>query len=175
MPYLKPILLTFIFQSMVLFNFSTDSDISNWRILDDVVMGGRSDGNFKVNTDGHGEYYGDVSLKNNGGFSSLRYYFDTKVTDDYSKFTLRIKGDGKAYQFRVKDDRYNRYSFIYEFETTGEWQTVSIPFSEMYASFRGYRVDIPNFKGNQMEEIAFLIGNKKEESFKILIDSISLE
>jgi hypothetical protein len=138
-------------------------------------MGGRSDGNFKVNTDGHGEYYGDVSLKNNGGFSSLRYYFDTKVTDDYSKFTLRIKGDGKAYQFRVKDDRYNRYSFIYEFETTGEWQTVSIPFSEMYASFRGYRVDIPNFKGNQMEEIAFLIGNKKEESFKILIDSISLE
>ena len=45
----------------------------------------------------------------------------------------------------------------------------------MYASFRGYRLDIPNFKGQQMEEIAFLIGNKKEESFKLLIDSIILE
>jgi NADH dehydrogenase [ubiquinone] 1 alpha subcomplex assembly factor 1 len=175
MPYLKPILFTLIVQSMVLFNFTTDSDISNWRILDDGVMGGLSDGNFKINTEGHGEYYGDVSLENNGGFSSLRYYFETKSTKEYSKFKLRIKGDGKSYQFRVKDNRYNRYSFIYEFETTGEWQTVSIPFSEMYASFRGYRVDIPNFKGNQMEEIAFLIGNKKEESFKILIDSISLE
>ncbi|WP_439151511.1 CIA30 family protein [Winogradskyella sp.] len=175
MPFLKPILLTFIFQSMMVFNFSTDSDISNWRILDDVVMGGRSDGNFKVNSDGYGEYYGDVSLKNNGGFSSLRYYFETRKTEDYSKFVLRIKGDGKAYQFRVKDDSSNRYSFIFEFETTGDWQTVTIPFSEMYASFRGYRVDIPNYKGNQMEEIAFLIGNKKEESFKILIDSISLK
>lgn len=175
MPFLRPILLTFIFQSMMVFNFSTDSDISNWRILDDVVMGGRSDGNFKVNSDGYGEYYGDVSLKNNGGFSSLRYYFETRKTEDYSKFVLRIKGDGKAYQFRVKDDSSNRYSFIFEFETTGDWQTVTIPFSEMYASFRGYRVDIPNYKGNQMEEIAFLIGNKKEESFKILIDSISLK
>ena len=40
---------------------------------------------------------------------------------------------------------------------------------------RGYKVDIPNFEGNEMEEIAFLIGNKKEESFKLLIDSISLD
>ena len=27
--------------SMTLFNFDSKSDISNWRIVDDVVMGGR--------------------------------------------------------------------------------------------------------------------------------------
>ena len=64
---------------MTLFQFNTDSSIENWRILDDVVMGGRSDGHFKINSDGHGEYTGNVSLENNGGFSSLRYYFDTFV------------------------------------------------------------------------------------------------
>ena len=161
--------------SMTLFQFTSNSNLDNWKILDDVVMRGRSDGHFKVNDDGHGEYYGDISLANNGGFSSLRYYFDTVDASDYSKFKIRVKGDGKTYQLRVKDSRYHGYSYIYKFETTGEWQTVEIPFGDMYASFRGYRVDIPNFKGDQMEEIAFLIGNKKKESFKLLIDTIGLE
>ncbi|NRB58587.1 MAG: CIA30 family protein [Winogradskyella sp.] len=160
---------------MTLFQFNTDSSIENWRILDDVVMGGRSDGHFKINSDGHGEYTGNVSLENNGGFSSLRYYFDTLNSSEYTKFKLRIKGDGKTYQFRVKDSQYNRYSYIYTFETTEDWQTVEIEFEKMYASFRGYRLDIPNFKGDQMAEIAFLIGNKKKESFKLIIDSITLE
>jgi len=175
MSYFNTIILTILFQSMTLFNFTSDSDISNWKILDDVVMGGRSDGNFKINKDGYGEYTGEVSLKNNGGFSSLRYYFDSIDTDSYSKFKIRLKGDGKSYQFRVKDKRNNHYSYIYKFTSTEDWQTIEIPFSEMYASFRGYELDIPNYNGDQMEEIAFLIGNKKEESFKLIIDSISLE
>ncbi|WP_296347392.1 CIA30 family protein [Winogradskyella sp.] len=169
------VLILLLQQSMTLFQFNTDSSIENWRILDDVVMGGRSDGHFKINSDGHGEYTGNVSLENNGGFSSLRYYFDTLNSSEYTKFKLRIKGDGKTYQFRVKDSQYNRYSYIYTFETTEDWQTVEIEFEKMYASFRGYRLDIPNFKGDQMAEIAFLIGNKKKESFKLIIDSITLE
>lgn len=175
---MKPflILLILVFQSsMSIFQFNAESNIDNWRILDDVVMGGRSNGEFKINDEGFGEYSGNVSLENNGGFSSLRYYFDTVDSQDYNTFKLKIKGDGKTYQFRVKDRRYNRYSYIYKFETSGEWQTIEIPFNAMYASFRGYRLDIPNFKGDQMEEIAFLIGNKKAESFKLIIDSISLE
>jgi hypothetical protein len=160
---------------MTLFNFTQSSDISNWQILDDVVMGGRSNGNFKINENGHGEFSGDISLENNGGFSSLRYYFNTVKSKDYSKFVIKLKGDNKAYQFRVKDKQTNRYSYIYKFSTTNNWETIEIPFSEMYASFRGYRLDLPNYNGIQMEEIAILIGNKKEEQFKLLIDSITLE
>jgi len=162
-------------QSMTIFNFTKDSDISNWKILDDVVMGGRSNGDFIINEEGHGKFIGEISLKNNGGFSSLRYNFKTKTTADYSKFVIKIKGDGKPYQFRVKDQQNNRHSYIYEFNTTENWQTIEIPFSEMYAAYRGRKLDIPNFEGNQMEEIAFLFGNKKEENFKLLIDNISLK
>jgi len=160
---------------MTIFNFSKDSNISNWRIVDDVVMGGRSNGNFEIDTNGHGKFSGEISLKNNSGFSSLRYNFETQSTTKYSKFVLKIKGDGKSYQFRVKDRSYSRHSYIYKFNTSKTWETIEIPFSEMYASFRGYRLDIPNFNGNKMEAIAFLIGNKKEEKFKLIIDSISLE
>lgn len=160
---------------MTIFDFSSTSDISDWKIVDDVVMGGRSDGHFKINDDGHGDYSGKVSLENNGGFSSLHYEFESIDTKAYSKFILKIKGDGKPYQFRVKDKRSHRYSYIFQFSTSGAWQTIEIPFSEMSAAFRGRSVDIPNFEGAHMEEIAFLIGNKKEETFQLLIDSISLE
>jgi len=161
--------------TFTLFDFSTTSDLSNWRIVDDVVMGGRSSGNFEINTDGHGEFSGEVSLKNNGGFSSLRYRFKTKDVSAYSKVKLRVKGDGKNYQFRVKTSSGDYASYIYEFETTTDWMTIEIPFAAMDPRFRGRKLNEPNFPGEQLEEIAFLIGNKKEQSFKLLLDSIVLE
>lgn len=161
-------------QNFPLFNFTKDSDISKWQIIDDGVMGGRSNGSFNINNDGYGEFSGKVSLENNGGFSSVHYNFNTIDCKAYSKFIIHLKADGKNYQFRVKDRRNQKYAFIYEFETSGEWQTIEIPFSKMYASYRGYRMDIPNFQGHQMEEIAFLVGNKKSEDFKLIIDTIYL-
>ena len=162
-------------QNTVIFNFNKESDLKDWRIVDDVVMGGRSNGQFKMTENGFGRFYGMISLDNNGGFSSVRYAFDTKSSARFSKFVLRIKGDGKIYQFRVRSQRNQRHSYIYKFQTTGEWQTLEIPFAEMYASFRGYRLNIPNFGGDQIEEIAFLIGNKKEESFDLRIAKITME
>lgn len=160
---------------MTIFDFNSESNIQNWRIIDDVVMGGRSNGNFKVNTDGHGEFSGYVSLENNGGFSSVRYNFKTINSSGYTSFKIRLKGDGKPYQFRAKSSERQRYSYIYEFQTSGEWETVTIPFDQMVASFRGNRLNLPNFNGEEMEEIAFLIGNKKEQAFKLLIDKIQLK
>ena len=160
---------------MTLFDFNFESNIRNWKIVDDVVMGGRSNGNFKINDTGYGEFSGDVSLKNNGGFSSVRYNFNTLSSSNFKSFQLRIKGDGNPFQFRVKNSNRQRFSYIYTFNTSGDWETISIPFNKMEPAFRGYKLDQPNFDGLQMEEIAFLIGNKKEQSFKLFIDSIILE
>jgi len=160
---------------MTLFDFNFESNIRNWKIVDDVVMGGRSNGNFKINDTGYGEFSGYVSLKNNGGFSSVRYNFNTVSSSNFKSFQLRIKGDGNPFQFRVKSSNRQRFSYIYTFNTSGDWETISIPFNKMEPAFRGYKLDQPNFDGVQMEEIAFLIGNKKEQSFKLFIDSIILE
>ena len=162
-------------QQMTLFDFNFESNIRNWKIVDDVVMGGRSNGNFKINDTGYGEFSGDVSLKNNGGFSSVRYNFNTLSSSNFKSFQLRIKGDGNPFQFRVKSSNRQRFSYIYTFNTSGDWETISIPFNKMEPAFRGYKLDQPNFDWLQMEEIAFLIGNKKEQSFKLFIDSIILE
>lgn len=169
------LLLIIMSQSTTLFDFSKERSIKSWQIVDDVVMGGRSDGSFEINAEGHGEFSGKVSLENNGGFSSLRYNFETVNSSNHTRFQLRLKGDGKSYQFRVKDSRYNRYSYIYTFQTSGEWETITIPFNKMYPSFRGNKLRGSNFEGKQMEEIAFLIGNKKAEQFTLQIDKIVLE
>ena len=88
---------------------------------------------------------------------------------------LKIKGDGKRYQFRIKSESYQRHSHIQYFETSGDWQTVKLKLADFYPTFRGMRLRIPNYDGQSMEEIAFLIGNKKKENFELLIDSITLE
>lgn len=161
--------------TQLLFDFSKESKLSSWRIVDDVVMGGRSNGSFKINEAGNGLFYGDISLKNNGGFSSLRYSFDKLSISDFTKIVLRIKGDGKQYQFRIKDDNDNFYSYIKQFKTSGSWETIEISLNEMYPAFRGRKLDIQNFNSNTLAQIAFLIGNKKEESFQLEIDKIYLK
>jgi len=42
----------------------------------------------------------------------------------------------------------------------------------MYPSFRGRKLDQPNFSKDCIEEIAFLFGNKSQEKFKLIIDKI---
>ena len=167
---LKYILIAFLLMYLnnpkTIFDFNTNANTENWRIVDDVVMGGKSSGTFKINEDGYGVFGGYVSLENNGGFSSVRYRFDKIDVADYNKISLKIKGDGKQYQFRIKANSRDYYSYITNFETSGDWEEIEIPLNKMYPSWRGRKRDMPNFSDNQIEEIAFLISNKKEEEFK---------
>ncbi len=159
----------------LIYDFNKNASAKDWRIIDDVVMGGQSNGNFSINEEGHGVFEGTVSLENNGGFSSVRYQFDKVNTPKNAKVLLRLKGDGKEYQFRIKDKRNNYYSYITTFPTSGEWQTVELKLADLYPSFRGRKLNLPNYEAESFEEIVFLIGNKKNESFKLLLDKIELE
>ena len=156
----------------VIFDFNLKSDLQNWKIVNDTVMGGVSKSKFYLNSNGEGTFEGAVSLANNGGFCAVKYVFEPVELARNSHFSIRIKGDGNAYQFRVKPNTNDSHSYVFPFKTNTNWQTIKIPFSEFYPAFRGKRLDIPNFEGTIVSEITFLIGNKKEESFQLLIDAI---
>ena len=160
---------------LTLFDFDKNSDLSQWKTVDDVVMGGRSDGNFYLSKAGHGVFTGTISTENNGGFSSVQYRFQKTNTAPYKKYLLRIKGDGKRYQFRAKSDVSHPHSYVHYIQTNGSWQLVEIPFAQMYATFRGRKLDLPNFQGGALEQIGFLTGNKRNENFKLEIDFIKVE
>jgi NADH dehydrogenase [ubiquinone] 1 alpha subcomplex assembly factor 1 len=176
---MKSLILTMVlFASMsshIIFDFSRKSSIQDWKIINDGVMGGKSAGTFQLNADGHAVFEGNISLKNSGGFSSVHYRFGKTPVKNYTKIIVKLRGDGKEYQFRVKSNSDDYYSYVAPFRTSGEWQEIEIPLKDMYPSFRGRRLDLPNFSNDYIEEIAFLAGNKKQEDFKLLIDKIELK
>ncbi|WKK64610.1 CIA30 family protein [Lutimonas zeaxanthinifaciens] len=157
-----------------LFDFSEENASKGWFIINDGVMGGLSKGSFSID-DQSAVFRGNVSTENNGGFTMVANRFEAKSVDQFNKFRLKLKGDGKNYQFRVKSDSGQQYSYVAEFSTNGEWQEILIPFNSMEPRFRGRLLDRPNFEGIRLQEVAFLIGNKKMESFELIISKISIE
>ena len=160
---------------LTIFHFQKESTLQNWAVVNDVVMGGRSTADFALNKAGHAVFSGTVSLENNGGFASVRYRFPAEAIQGYTKAIIKLKGDGKRYQFRVKANANDRHSYITYFQTTGEWQTLDISLLELYPTFRGKRLDMPNFAAEKLTEIAFLIGNKADESFRLELELLRLE
>lgn len=158
-----------------IFKFNKNSIIKDWVIIDDVVMGGQSSSSFKLNAYGYGVFEGKVSLENNGGFCCLRYNCGKINVQGFRKISIRLKGDGKNYQLRIKANTKDRHSYIMPFSTSSKWQNIEIKLSDMYPHFRGKRLDKVNFSNAYFEEIKFLIGNKKNECFQIVIDNIILK
>jgi len=172
------ILVTFMnmFQSPnVIFKFESGCSTKGWQIVDDRVMGGRSQGGFTVNSEGLGVFEGYVTTENNGGFSSLRYNFNAIKTSGFKSVVLKLKGDGKSYQFRLKSSSNQQHSYIHTFNTTGIDQVIIIPLELLVPTFRGRRLNLPNFDADQIEQIAFLIGNKTNERFSLKIKSLTLK
>ena len=159
----------------VVFDFSNESSLKGWIIVNDDVMGGVSKSNLIINKDGNGVFFGNISTAYNGGFASIRYNCKRQYINEYKNLVLRIKGDKKEYQFRIKSSVEDYYSYVYTFKTTGEWEFITIPLDRMYPSYRGRRLNMKNFNRNYLEQISLLIGNKRNENFNLLIDSIILE
>jgi hypothetical protein len=148
--------------------------MDRWAVINDGVMGGLSKGKLEVTTEGHGRFSGTVSLENYGGFTSIRCAVADIAVNEGSKIQLRIKGDGKDYQFRVKHKARDYQSYITTISTTGEWETIDIPVSDLYPSWRGQKLDMPDFDQSSINEFTFLIANKRNENFELLIDEILL-
>lgn len=158
-----------------IYTFSTQTNIKEWRIVNDGVMGGTSRSSFVLTDAGHGQFSGHVSLANNGGFASAQLNTTIKLAEEKKFIVLRIKGDGKRYEFRLKSDISQSESYVYQFTTSGEWENIRLAISDFYPQFRGRKLNIPNFNFKSIEQLSFLITNKQEEDFELLIDWIGLE
>lgn len=161
--------------TITVFNFNSNADISSWQIVNDDVMGGISTSSFGLNSDENGVFKGNVSTDNYGGFASVRYTFEPINVRKMNSLKVKIKGDGKEYQFRIKHNASDYYSYIKSFSTSGKWQTIELKLGDFYPGFRGRKLDLPNFNKNAIEQISILIANKKSESFEIEIDKIELK
>ncbi|MBT8347697.1 MAG: CIA30 family protein [Desulfofustis sp.] len=160
---------------MVIYDFKKQSDLEDWRVVNDGVMGGLSRGEIIMTESGTAVFQGVLSLENNGGFSSTRTLPRPYNLDDYHGVSLRVRGDGNTYQFRLRlDDRFDGVAYRYSFQTkVDEWMTVEIPFSECVPVFRGRKLSgVAPVAPEKVQQIGFLISDKQAGPFRLEIDWI---
>lgn len=175
---MKNLLFIYVFMMMnneiIIADFNKNTDTNSWYTTNDSVMGGISTSKLKLDEDGNGVFTGSVSTENNGGFAMVRLPIDIKITENIKHIVLKVKGDGKKYQLRLKSNRSQQHWFIHTFQTSTKMETFKIPLKDFFPSFRGYKLNMDNFSADEIKEIAILIGNKKDENFELTIDKISL-
>lgn len=164
---------------IILIDFANTSP-ANWQIVDDNVMGGISRSSLEMNRDGFAVFSGIVSLRNNGGFASVRAQAQNPANlSDFKGMSVRILGDGKVYCLRVRtvvNGRVTPYSFEARFATTpGEWETHTFPYSEFKAVFRGSDVrGNPKLTAESVIELGFMIRDGQEGPFQLGLSNISV-
>jgi NADH dehydrogenase [ubiquinone] 1 alpha subcomplex assembly factor 1 len=158
-----------------MYTFSLQTNTKEWRIVNDGVMGGLSKSTLLITDAGHGQFAGHVTLANNGGFASVQLDTTLPVLEEKKFIVLRIKGDGKGYEFRLKGEAFQSESYVHPFTTSGDWENIKLAISDFYPQFRGRKLNSPNFNFKTITQLSFLIANKQEENFVLLIDWIGLE
>jgi len=154
----------------MLFNFTLDPSPQPWVVVNDGVMGGLSKGATQLNQNGMC-FSGELSLKNNGGFSSIRQQVDMNLSDCQG-VRIRLLGDGRTYQLRLESDaRYrNRWpvSFSGDIPTiAGEWVEVDVPFDKLRQSWRGQDLSEYRFNPATIQRIGLILADKQPGDFKV--------
>lgn len=158
-------------------DFGKEGAGGKWFAVNDGVMGGLSKGGPEIK-EGVLRFTGNLSMENNGGFSSIRvdgkHDFSGKKT-----VVLKVKGDGRTYQLRLATDaRYRQSAVSYgaDFVTEkGKWIEVRVPIASLFPSWRGMKLDGLAFDASKVEEIGILLGDKKPGDFILEIGWIGVE
>lgn len=160
---------------VILFDFGTLENMDDWLIVNDGVMGGLSKSKFILSDSNTAIFSGNVTLENSGGFASTRTKAMQFQLDGFKGILIRVKGDGKKYQFRIRtNDRFDGVSYRYHFETNiNQWQTISIPFNKCVPVFRGRILrDVEPISPKDIQQLGILISDKQTGEFQLEIQWI---
>ena len=157
---------------VIMENFDSNN-LLNWNIVNDSVMGGRSQATLKLINNTYANFKGYLSLQNNGGFSSIRAYYPPDLTNVKS-IVLKVRGDGRKYNFRIRGNTGNWASYTHSFDTVeGEWNEIELKIDDFYPVYRGYTLkNMPQLSEVIIKEIGIMLSDKIEASFSIDIDWI---
>jgi monofunctional biosynthetic peptidoglycan transglycosylase len=157
----------------LLIDFSLSNEIKRWEVVNDEVMGGISQSQMIITSNKTALFQGELSLENYGGFASVRTYPQDFQLAGYAGLILRVKGDGKRYRLRLRnDDKFEGIAYQASFMAqSGKWIDVQLPFREFVPVFRGRVVsDAPILQPDHIRRIGFMIADKQAGHFCLEID-----
>lgn len=149
-------------------------DSASWRITNDGVMGGLSQGSV-INKNNDIVFSGLISTENNGGFSST-YTALAPLKEGIETVSITVTGDGNDYQLRFRS-LFRGYLIGYKLEfPTKANQTTKHQFSlkESQATFRGRLIsNAPILSSDSIRDIGVLLSSKSPTPFQITLHDIS--
>jgi len=175
-----PLLLTaFLMQALAekplqpLLDFVGPDAAQKWQAVNDGVMGGVSEGRFRITADKTMEFSGRLSLENNGGFASVRTKLTKFNIQGGDTLVVRVKGDGREYVLNIYT-KSRRMAFSYRAPlptTRDEWTEVSVPLDEFIPTSFGNRVQgMGPVEPDQINSLGFMLSDKKPGPFKLEVE-----
>lgn len=171
------ILLTIVTFGSLNIDFGID-DNRKWYVVNDRVMGGRSFGDLET-TKNSIKFSGEVSLENNGGFSSIRSPYQKTNLSDFSKVIIRYRATGRDFSFQLqKHEAWYLPNFKLLLPNTADkWEEVTFKIMD----FKKYRVGRYTGESIGSEDLSSIIRmgiiteEKREGPFEIEVDYIRFQ
>jgi monofunctional biosynthetic peptidoglycan transglycosylase len=161
-----------------LFNFTGADAAKEWQTVNDGVMGGVSEGKFKITDKKTMEFFGTLSLENNGGFASVRTKAKRLGLEKGDALVAKVKGDGREYSLNLY---LNKPLVAYSYRATlptkkDEWIEVRIPLDKTEATWFGRVLkEAGPVDPKEINAVGFMLGDKKAGPFKMEIEWIKVE
>ena len=163
---------------ILLFDFTGAEAAKEWQTVNDGVMGGVSEGRFKITDQKTMEFFGNLSLANNGGFASVRSKAKKFGCENGDTVIAKVRGDGREYSLNLY---LNKPLIAFTYRATvqtkkDEWIEVKVPLDKFEATSFGRPVkDAGAVKPEEVNALGFTLGDKKAGPFKIEIEWITVE
>jgi NADH dehydrogenase [ubiquinone] 1 alpha subcomplex assembly factor 1 len=159
------------------FDFSGTDAAKEWQTVNDGVMGGVSEGKFKITDKKTLEFYGTLSLENNGGFASVRSKAKKLGLEKGDVLVARVRGDGREYSMNLYVPRpLIAFSYRATVKTKkDEWIEVKLPLDKFEATSFGRVVkDAGPVNPAEVNALGFLLGDKKAGPFRLEVEWIKV-
>ncbi|MFO7694124.1 MAG: CIA30 family protein [Vicinamibacterales bacterium] len=160
-----------------LFDFASPDAAAAWQTVNDGVMGGVSDGQFRITERQTLEFYGTLSLENNGGFASVRSRPRPLGLQTGDTLVARVRGDGREYQLNLyTSGRTTAFSYRAPVKTrSGEWIEVAVPLERFEAtSFGQVLRGVGPVDPGSVTSVGFLLAEKAPGPFALEVSWINV-
>jgi NADH dehydrogenase [ubiquinone] 1 alpha subcomplex assembly factor 1 len=143
-----------------------------WQAVNDRVMGGVSDGRFRITDEGRLEFFGRLSLENNGGFASIRTRPANLGLRTGDTFVVRVRGDGRQYFLNLyTKSRRRAFSYRAALPTVrGQWTEVRVPLADFIPTAFGRRVQgMGPVEPGEVNALGFMLSDKQPGPFELQV------
>ncbi|MFC1601155.1 CIA30 family protein [Candidatus Sumerlaeota bacterium] len=163
--------------SKTLADFSDASVAGQWRSVNDNVMGGVSEGGFRITEDNTLEFSGNLSLENRGGFTSIRTRPAALNLSGYDQLAFRLKGDGRTYYVSLMTSSRSAASYRAPVKTKkGTWEEVRVDMKDfVYTSYGRIMAGVAPLNLKDVLSLGITLADKKAGPFRLEIDWIKAE